>query len=78
MSCLKRCWTKKTVEQRQIESERRIYNEQHFSSGTELPVHRHPIVPSTVLDKKLVVGQFGEPQRTMKILSHLEEVAPSN
>ncbi len=59
---------RKTKEEiKEAENRERIYNELHFSSGNELPIHPKIIYPSHILDKKLVVGQFGEPQKAKRL-----------
>jgi hypothetical protein len=53
---------------KEAENRERLYNELHFSSGMDLPIHPKSIHPSTILDKKLVIGQFGEPQKAPKLV----------
>jgi hypothetical protein len=84
MSFFTRCFTKKSspvespIEQNlKIDHEKRLYNEHHFSSGMDLPVHPKTIYPSTVLDKELTVGQFGEPQRAQRLVKTLHTARPS-
>ncbi len=79
MSFFTRCFTKKSspVESPIEQNEKRLYNEHHFSSGMDLPVHPKIIYPSTVLDKELTVGQFGEPQRAQRLVKTLHTVRPS-
>ncbi len=67
MNFLTRCCRKKSSPTEQIE-EKRLYNEHHFSSGMDLPVHPKPIYPSTILDKELTIGQFGEPLKTQRLV----------
>ena len=74
MSFFTRCCTKKsnttspTLQKTQeAEHRERIYNEHHFSSGTELPIHPKIIHPPHILDKELIVGQFGEPQKAKRL-----------
>lgn len=50
----------------------RLFNEQHFSSGMDLPVHPHMIYPSTILDKQLTIGQFGEPKKVERLNKTLQ------
>jgi hypothetical protein len=84
MNFFTRCFTKKNsvespIEQndseqlktKQVENRKRIYNEHHFSSGMDLPVHPKTIYPSHILDKELVIGQFGEPQKAERIARNL-------
>ena len=59
---------------KEAENRERLYNELHFSSGMDLPIHPKPIHPSTVLDKKLIIGQFGEPQKGHKFVGTVHEV----
>jgi hypothetical protein len=60
---------RKTKEElKQVENRERAYNELHFSSGMDLPIHPKIIHPSNVLDKKLVIGQFGEPKKSQKLV----------
>jgi len=60
---------RKTKEElKQAENRERAYNELHFSSGMDLPIHPKIIHPSHVLDKKLVIGQFGEPKKAQKLV----------
>jgi hypothetical protein len=79
MSFFTRCFTKKSspVESSIEQNEKRLYNEHHFSSGMDLPVHPKTIYPSTVLDKELTVGQFGEPQRAQRLVKTLHTARPS-
>jgi hypothetical protein len=81
MSFFTRCFTKKRSiesqndsehrkakeEIKQAENRQRLYNELHFSSGLELPIHPKILHPSHILDKKLVIGQFGEPQKGQRL-----------
>ena len=69
MSCFTRCCSKKSVEN--TDEQTRLFNENHFSSGMDLPLHPQTIYPSTILDKQLTVGQFGQPQRMNKALHPL-------
>jgi len=52
---------------KEVEDRKRVYNELHFSSGMDLPTHPKTIYPSNILDKELVVGQFGEPQKAQRL-----------
>ena len=56
-------------EMKEAEHRERIYNELHFSSGMDLPIHPKTIHPSNILDKKLPIGQFGEPQKLPKTVN---------
>ncbi len=64
MNFFTRCFNKKesSIEQ----NRKRIYNEHHFSSGMDLPIQPKTIYPSNILDKELVIGQFGEPQKAQR------------
>jgi hypothetical protein len=69
MNFLTRCCTKQSKE---IDHQQKhLYNEHHFSSGMDLPVHPKIIYPSTVLDKELTIGQFGEPQKMQRLVKTL-------
>jgi hypothetical protein len=65
MNFFTRCFTKKesSIEQ----NRKRTYNEHHFSSGMDLPTQPQLIYPSNILDKELVIGQFGEPQKAQRL-----------
>ena len=65
MNFLIRCCRKKSSSP---PDEKRLYNEHHFSSGMDLPVHPKPIYPSTILDKELTIGQFGEPLKAQRLI----------
>ena len=77
MNFFTRCFTKKsptetpneqnTPEMKEIDNRTRLYNEHHFSIGMDLPIHPKPIYPSNILDKELVIGQFGEPQKAKRL-----------
>ncbi len=83
MNFFTRCFNKKSqttspieqnnFEHRKIkedENRKRLYNELHFSSGMDLPIHPKTIYPSNILDKELVIGQFGEPQKAKKFTTN--------
>lgn len=57
---------------KEIDEEKRLYNELHFSSGMDLPVHPKTIYPSNILDKELLIGQFGEPQKAQRLIESLK------
>ncbi len=91
MSFFTRCFTKKSprtssIEQnnsedlkvKDIDHQKRLYNEHHFSSGMDIPVHRKIIYPSTILDKELTIGQFGEPQKAQRLVQTHDTVRTSD
>ncbi len=81
MNFFTRCFTKKSPptspgespiepngsKTKEIDDRKRLYNEHHFSSGMDLPVNPKTIYPSNILDKELVIGQFGEPQKAQRL-----------
>ena len=76
MSLFTRCFSQKSVKEND-EQQKRLFNEHRFSSGMDLPIHPRTIYPSTVLDKELTVGQFGEPQKAQRITKALHTARTS-
>lgn len=76
MSFFTRCFSKKSSKEI-VDEQKRLFNENHFSSGMDLPVHPKTIYPSTVLDKELTVGQFGEPQKAQRMTQALHTARTS-
>jgi len=70
MSFFTRC-LKKTKNSHYERNHIREYYQQNFSSGIDLPSTPKVIHPSTILDKQLIVGQFGQPKKAQRMFKKL-------